>query len=375
MNILAISSDKKILQEESSVFSRMLKYSELVNNFFIFVFVNKQEDFTYKKINNLHICPVNYSSKLFSFFSLYSIFKKIIKENDLSNKNSFITAQDPFEIGLFSWVLSKLFNLKLEIQIHTDFLNKYYRKQSWRAVFQIFLAKIILKRSDQIRVVSLKIKDNIINILKIAEHKVVNLPILFVSQKEQENLSKNYLKEKYPQFNFIILMASRLVKEKNINLAINVFNELNKEFDSLGLVIVGSGQEGMMLKELAKNNKNIIFEPWVNNLSDYYISSDIFLLTSNYEGWGMTVVEANSYGLPVVMTDVGCAGEFIKNNYNGLICPVGDNQKILESLKFLINNKEEKEKMNSNARQAYQNLLRINYLEELKNIWNNFLNK
>ncbi len=375
MNILAISSDKKILQEESSVFSRMLKYSELVNNFFIFVFVNKQEDFTYKKINNLHICPVNYSSKLFSFFSLYSIFKKIIKENDLSNKNSFITAQDPFEIGLFSWVLSKLFNLKLEIQIHTDFLNKYYRKQSWRAVFQIFLAKIILKRSDQIRVVSLKIKDNIINILKIAEHKVVNLPILFVSQKEQENLSKNYLKEKYPQFNFIILMASRLVKEKNINLAINVFNELNKEFDSLGLVIVGSGQEGMMLKELAKNNKNIIFEPWANNLSDYYISSDIFLLTSNYEGWGMTVVEANSYGLPVVMTDVGCAGEFIKNNYNGLICPVGDNQKILESLKFLINNKEEKEKMNSNARQAYQNLLRINYLEELKNIWNNFLNK
>lgn len=375
MNILAISSDKKILQEESSVFIRMLKYSELVNNFFIFVFVNEQEGFIYKKINNLHICPINYSNKLFAFFSLYHIFKKIIKENDLSNKNSFITAQDPFEIGLFSWVLSKLFNLKLEIQVHTDFLNKYYKKQSWRAFFQIFLAKIILKRSNQIRVVSLKIKNNIINRLKIVEHKVFNLPILFVSQKEQESLNKNYLKEKYQQFTFIILMASRLVKEKNINLAINAFNKLNKEFDSLGLVIVGSGQEEMMLKELAKNNKNIIFEPWANNLSYYYTSSDIFLLTSNYEGWGMTVVEANSYGLPVVMTDVGCAGEFIKNNYNGIICPVCDEQKILESLKFLINNKEEREKMNSNARQAYQNLLGVNYLEELKNIWNNFLNK
>ena len=166
-------------------------------------------------------------------------------------------------------------------------------------------------------------------------------------------------------------MASRLVKEKNINLAINIFNNLSKEFSGLGLVIVGSGPEEAKLKSLAENNKNIIFEPWVNNLSDYYASSDIFLLTSNYEGWGMTVVEANSYGLPVVMTDVGCAGEFIKNNYNGIIYPVCDEQKILESLKFLIENKEEREKMSNNAFNSYQDLVKIDYLQKLKDSWKN----
>lgn len=371
MSTLSIGTDKKLFIKNSGVFLRMLEYSKLSNGLFIFVFVNKKEGFSYVGKDNLHIYPVNYSHKLFSFFNLYSVFKKVIRENKLNYKNSFITAQDPFEIGLFSWILSKIFKFKLELQVHTDFLNKYYQKQSRRAIFQIFLAKIILKKADQIRVVSLRIKNSIISKLKISEQKVLNLPISFTNLKKEENLNNNYLKEKYPQFNFIILMASRLVKEKNISLAIKVFNKLNKEFADIGLIIVGSGQEEMDLKEKAKDNKNIVFESWVNNLSDYYISADIFLLTSNYEGWGMTVVEASSYGLPVVMTDVGCAGEFLKNNYNGIICPVGDEQKTLESLRFLINNEEKRREIGNNAFKSYQDLIKTNYLQKLKDSWEN----
>ena len=371
MNVLAISSDRKILEEESSVFFRMLKYSELVDNFFVFIFVNKKEGFVYKKINNLYICPINYSSKLFSFFSLYSVFKKIIKKNNLNNKNSFIIAQDPFEIGLFSWILAKIFKLKLEIQVHIDFYNKYYRKEKSRFFLQYFLAKFLLKRGDQIRVVSSRIKKYLIENLKIRENKIIYLPIIFDNQKGKVKSNSSYLKEKYPQFDFIILMASRFVPQKNIVLAIKSFEKISINFKKIGLVIIGSGPDEEKIKKLAKNNKNVIFESWVNNLSDCYASSDVFLLTSDYEGWGMTVVEASSYGLPIVMTDVGCAGEFIKNNYNGIICPVRDEQKILESLKFLIENKEEREKMSNNAFSSYQDLVKINYLQKLKDSWKN----
>jgi len=371
MNVLAISSDRKILEEESSVFFRMLKYSELVDNFFVFIFVNKKEGFVYKKINNLYICPINYSSKLFSFFSLYSVFKKIIKKNNLNNKNSFIIAQDPFEIGLFSWILAKIFKLKLEIQVHIDFYNKYYRKEKSRFFLQYFLAKFLLKRGDQIRVVSSRIKKYLIENLKIRENKIIYLPIIFDNQKGKVKSNSSYLKEKYPQFDFIILMASRFVPQKNIVLAIKSFEKISINFKKIGLVIIGSGPDEEKIKKLAKNNKNVIFESWVNNLSDCYASSDVFLLTSDYEGWGMTVVEASSYGLPIVMTDVGCAGEFIKNNYNGIICPVRDEQKILESLKFLIENKEEREKMSNNAFNSYQDLVKIDYLQKLKDSWKN----
>lgn len=171
-------------------------------------------------------------------------------------------------------------------------------------------------------------------------------------------------------------MASRFVLQKNIALAIKSFEKISINFKKIALVIIGSGPEEEKIKELAKNNKNIIFESWVNNLSDYYGSSDIFLLTSNYEGWGMTVVEASSYGLPVVMTDVGCAGEFVKNNYNGIICKVEDKKEIVKALTYLIENREKREEISNQAYQSYQDLLKINYLQKLKDSWQNlFLSK
>jgi len=50
---------------------------------------------------------------------------------------------------------------------------------------------------------------------------------------------------------------------------------------------------------------------------------------------------------------------------------VRDEQKILESLKFLIENKEEREKMSNNAFNSYQDLVKIDYLQKLKDSWKN----
>ena len=64
-----------------------------------------------------------------------------------------------------------------------------------------------------------------------------------------------------------------------------------------------------------------------------------FLLTSNYEGWGLAIIEAASFGLPIIMTDVGCAGEIIKNEESGIIIPVGDKKALAAAMTKLIQNK------------------------------------
>ena len=78
------------------------------------------------------------------------------------------------------------------------------------------------------------------------------------------------------------------------------------------LLIVGSGPEEGSLKckvESLKLVEQIKFEPWSNDLPSYYKTADLFLLTSFYEGYGMTLVEANACGCPIVATDVGVAQE------------------------------------------------------------------
>ena len=59
------------------------------------------------------------------------------------------------------------------------------------------------------------------------------------------------------------------------------------------------------------------------------------MLTSNYEGYGRTIIEALAVGLLVVSTDVGIASEYI-NNASGLVVPVGDKEALVNaSLKIM----------------------------------------
>ncbi len=81
------------------------------------------------------------------------------------------------------------------------------------------------------------------------------------------------------------------------------------------------------------------------------------MLTSNYEGWGLAAVEAASYGLPIIMTNVGCAGELIKDGVSGLVVPVGDQKKLTEAMGQLIVDKELREALGQNAAKSVRNLL------------------
>jgi len=92
--------------------------------------------------------------------------------------------------------------------------------------------------------------------------------------------------------------------------------EIIKQQTRAGLIVVGEGKEKDRLRQQVIKNglrDNIIFEPWTDDLTSYYKSADLYLLTSNYEGYAMSAVEASLCGCPVVMTDVGCAGEVIRS--------------------------------------------------------------
>ena len=55
----------------------------------------------------------------------------------------------------------------------------------------------------------------------------------------------------------------------------------------------------------------MVFEGWQENLISYYKTANLFLLSSNYEGYGMTLLEAAAAGCPIISTDVGIAGELL----------------------------------------------------------------
>ena len=327
MNVLIINLDKGIFSKNSASLERLKEYSNLVDKIFVVVWTKKKE----KEINHnnkLFVYPTNSFFRFFYFLNTFFIFKKIYKKNKLD----LIFTQDTFETGFLGMVLSKIFKIPIQLQIHTDFLSPYFKKESLLNCVRVKIAKFLIPKADCVRVVSNRIKESLLQVISY-KLPVTVLPIFVDAKKIQDAEIKTNLHKKYPQFDFIILMASRFSKEKNIELAISAMSDIGEKYPKTGLVIVGEGSMKKNYESRIKNYENIKIESWTNDLSSYYKTCDLFLLTSNYEGYGLTLVEASLAGAKIISSDVGIASEILdKEN----IFEVGNKKDLMSKLKKAI---------------------------------------
>ncbi len=342
-----LSIDKKIFEEESDARARMIEYGELFDELHIVVHTKKGFDNS-QISSNVFLYPTNTMSKFFYFSGAYKICKKVIENNSID----IITSQDAFTNLVAVRLKKKFKNIKLQVQIHTDFLSRKFRKESMKNFFRYKGYVKGIKSADYIRVVSESMKNKIISKFGIETSKIAALPIFVDIEKIKNTTITVDLHKKYPQFEKIILMASRLEKEKNIQLAISAMEDVVEKYPETGLVIVGSGSELKNLKSRVLNLKlqdNVIFERWQDKeiIYSYYKTTDLFLITSDYEGYGLTIVEALASNLPVLSTDVGVAreaGAYITERDNlaqNIVKYIESNQKTVELTNYPYKNKQE----------------------------------
>lgn len=127
-----------------------------------------------------------------------------------------------------------------------------------------------------------------------------------------------------PNFdNKIVLAVGRLTFQKGFDLLLQAWKQVVSVKEDWKLQIVGNGEDESKLKNLA-NQLNITdsveFIPATKNIVEYYQSASIFCLSSRFEGFGMVILEAMSFGLPVVSfnCEVG-PDELVEHHKNGLL--------------------------------------------------------
>jgi len=374
MKALIVNLDKAVFRKHSANRWRLEEYSTLVEKLFAVVWTRKKEQPILKE--KLDIYPTNSHTRLHYFFDT----RRLVGEILLRERINLIISQDPFEVGLAAWLAARKHKIPLQLQIHADFLSPHFKRESLSNRLRVVLAKFLLSRADGVRVVSERIKKSFVaSNFKLKTEPVV-LPIFVDTEKIKKTPPSVDLHRLYPQFNQIILMVTRLSREKNVSLAISAMKKIVQIQPRAGLAIAGSGKQETNLKSLASSNglkNNVVFlgrsEP--ERLISYYKSADIFLLTSNYEGWSLAAIEAMAAGCPVVMTDVGCAGEMVKNNQTGLVVPVGDEEAVVEAVLRMLTNKELVIKIKQRAWAAVGALKsQREYLQALRQSWEQAIN-
>lgn len=321
MNILSLSIDKTLLIPGSKASERSAYYGEGVESYT--AIVASEQSITISP--GTHVV-VHGSGGIFKITQLYRMYRKarqVLRDTEIN----VVTSQDPYYVGLLGFFISRMYTAGLEVQIHGFESYSGLRK---------CIARYVIKKADGIRVVSERLKREVITEFSLAEDRITVVPV-YTEIPPVTCPAKNHT-------NFTFISVSRLVPIKDINLQLEALRDVIKTYPSVKLIIVGDGPLKKNLSERAKGlgiGHNVLFAGYQTDVSEWYCKADALLLTSKREGWGMVVVEAAAHGLPSIMTDVGCAGEFIRTGKNGIVIPVGDIKELVRAMEYMISSPQE----------------------------------
>lgn len=376
-----LSGDSFILDPESNVRKRIIEYGTLVSELHVIILSKtlpyKPDSSIVKIATNISVYPIDSAYRInaliFGLITAIGITAKFQTKKDV-----LITSQDPFEMGLLSCIIGIIFTLPVQLQVHNDFHNPYFIHESKVNNLRQWMAKFLLRRANNIRVVNNTIRELIIGpMLKISPARITLLPVFVDSDYIHTCKPAFNLKNRYPQFKNIIVMVGRLGKQKNYPLAFDVISRVLKTSPETGLIILGTGIEKNKLKRTVTKlnlNANVIFEGSQNDVVSYYKGSDIFLHTSNYEGYGMVFIEAAAAGIPMVSTAVGVMGDFFIHNKSALISDIGDAESLANNVTLLLNNPALRKELSQKAYLALASHTypdKVEYLKKYKASWDN----
>ncbi|MEK9185679.1 MAG: glycosyltransferase, partial [Patescibacteria group bacterium] len=306
-----ISTDKKILEPGSAVAGRFEDYKKL--------------------FDEVHAVVLNRN-----IFSAYKTVKKLFRISDSrlavgqvgfrASRDVVISVQDPFETGIVGIMLKLKFGVPLQIQLHTDFNNKYFLLSTPLNFARFFLAHLILPLADSVRVVSERVKRSIVEL----NPNITVLPIYIEKSEIRNPKSETNAENK----KITILAVARLEKEKDLETAIKAFKIINRKYPNTEFVIVGDGRERKKLEKIA--GKNVKFLGWRDDIYNLYTQADIYISTSLFEGYGMSMVEAASVKMPMVLSNAGIAGEVFEDGISALVCKPKDINCFTSALEKLI---------------------------------------
>ena len=155
-----------------------------------------------------------------------------------------------------------------------------------------------------------------------------------------------------------VVAAGRLTEQKNFSLLIRSFISMHKQQPEYRLDIYGDGPLRNSLQKLIEDSGAADYITLQQPVKDVYRSiadAELFVLSSDYEGFPNVLLEAMAIGLPVVSTDffTGTAREMITEE-NGVLVPVGDAAAMTRAMEKLLEDERLREQMRNNNRKKSQ---------------------
>lgn len=291
--------------------------SKLGHTIYYMAFYYQNIDYRIEKNVNYYIIPQKYSNKLLKNIYLNKILWKYIKQIQPDIVISFAT-----NIMLYTgflWNGPIIYSLRNDPNsVNADIIGRNLRNilynKAKAVVFQTPGAKKYFSQSIQRKGV------------------IIGNPI-------QEGLPE-WKKEKCEK---IIITVCRLDKQKNVSMLLKAFSIFYIKHPDYFLYICGDGPlKNVLIQESVQLgiSDRTKFLGFCNNATELVAKSNVFVLSSDYEGLSNSMLEALAIGIPTVCTDCpsGGAACYIEDGVNGFLVPIGNEICLANALSNIIDN-------------------------------------
>lgn len=245
---------------------------------------------------------------IFKYFKTIPLLKKVLKNNHFD----FIIGQSFPMNAMLYFANDKTKHIACEHIYYSYYPNKIIR------AFRLFIYK----------------KTSAVIVLNADDYTCFNKHIHNV--KLIPNM--NYLKQSNTQSaltNKIIISAGRLNPQKGFDLLVEAMSIVTRKHNDWVLHIYGKGACREQLEEQIHAlhlEENVILKGNSNDLAKAYLDSSLYVLPSRFEGFGLVLIEAASFGLPIVSFDCPSGPSDILKGDLGILVPNGDVKQLAEAI-------------------------------------------
>ncbi|AKO91591.1 N-acetyl-alpha-D-glucosaminyl L-malate synthase BshA [Priestia filamentosa] len=224
------------------------------------------------------------------------------------------------------------------------------------------IIKFAIENSDEVTAVSSSLVKQTYDL--IAPQKEIHTIHNFIEQKEETGEDVSLLKKEYgiKEGEKVLIHVSNFRQVKRVTDVVRAFYHVQQKVDAK-LLLVGDGPEMTAVCYLVKDLDivdKVLFLGKQENVDDLYAISDLKLLLSEKESFGLVLLEAMANGVPCIGTNIGGIPEVIEDGKTGYICEVGNYEEAAEKALSLLQNDSLYEEMSASS---------------LRSVWSKFSSK
>ena len=304
---------------------------------------------TYKEISKIGKVLLFVTSVLKTFY--YCVFRQIdVIHIHTANYIDFYRNSVLIYIG-------KLFNKRVLLHIHGSLFNEFYNTHP------CFVASVCRSADALVTVSSTFVK--MLRRYGLNEHiyclpNCVEFPELYRTEQHHNKLR--------------LVFVGRINEVKGIYDVLECLHKYKEQLqDKVELHIGGIGDEERFLKMMTDYNLSsmIVQHGWVvgKEKEDLFCSSDVFIHPSHFESFGIAILEAMSYGLPVITTLIGGIPDFFEDKKSGVAVAPGNVDEIYEAILLFLNDRSYISRMGKYGREEAKRFTPLEIEQHLQDIY------